>query len=554
MSWKKNGFSYLTWLLYTIMICFSLMGAGGLLCAESGIESYWGIPVAVIFILAVGNMALLLHRFAGECSAFGARNAKLVGVLEVVTALSILAVGILLRVEGIDHVQQSSLYYDMAKVAEGQRISWMSHGAVYGYVLMLRGLFLLVGNHFLAGIWLQIVLQIAAVTVVYFGVRRLAGSLAAMIVLVFCAFDPYMIGNALVLSPEMLFLCIFAATARVAAEGLSGKSNDLCFFFVGVPMAFCLYMDLCGGLLLLFAIGMIFSRPREERGRRRAALFCLLGILVSFFGFLGADALAGGRSFGDVVRAWGLLYRPESFRLQVISDAAGSGPGSLALFGLMTFGVFGFWHDREREYITPYMLGFCAIAAAGCFGMFTDEMPGFLYLYLMFVTAAGMGVGQCFHVSVSKRTAKESVRNGDGELELTAKGGAGEWNGANEGGAGELNGANEGGVGELNGANEGNAGEWNGANKGGVGKAKKDSESGAGEPETVLEKEGGETISETVLERAETRGKQVRYIENPLPLPKKHVKRVLDFPARTATGDEEEDYDYPVSDEDDFDI
>ena len=46
--------------------------------------------------------------------------------------------------------------------------------------------------------------------------------------------------------------------------------------------------------------------------------------------------------------------------------------------------------------------------------------------------------------------------------------------------------------------------------------------------------------------------KQIQYIENPLPLPKKHVKRVLDYPCRPAA--EEDDFDYPVSEEDDFDI
>ena len=43
--------------------------------------------------------------------------------------------------------------------------------------------------------------------------------------------------------------------------------------------------------------------------------------------------------------------------------------------------------------------------------------------------------------------------------------------------------------------------------------------------------------------------KEIQLIENPLPLPKKHVPRVLDY----RLNNEGWDYDYPVSDDDDFD-
>ena len=41
----------------------------------------------------------------------------------------------------------------------------------------------------------------------------------------------------------------------------------------------------------------------------------------------------------------------------------------------------------------------------------------------------------------------------------------------------------------------------------------------------------------------------VQFIENPLPVPKKHVPKVLDY----KLGDDVGDYDYPVADDDDFD-
>ena len=47
---------------------------------------------------------------------------------------------------------------------------------------------------------------------------------------------------------------------------------------------------------------------------------------------------------------------------------------------------------------------------------------------------------------------------------------------------------------------------------------------------------------------AETDNK-VQLIENPLPVPKKHVPKVLDY----KLNDDVSDFDYPVADDDDFD-
>ena len=43
---------------------------------------------------------------------------------------------------------------------------------------------------------------------------------------------------------------------------------------------------------------------------------------------------------------------------------------------------------------------------------------------------------------------------------------------------------------------------------------------------------------------------KIQLIENPLPLPKKHVPKVLDY---KLDDDDDSDFDYPVADDDDFD-
>ena len=46
--------------------------------------------------------------------------------------------------------------------------------------------------------------------------------------------------------------------------------------------------------------------------------------------------------------------------------------------------------------------------------------------------------------------------------------------------------------------------------------------------------------------------KIIRFLENPLPLPRKHVKRELEYSIRHVADDD--DFDYAVAEDDDFDI
>jgi len=61
-----------------------------------------------------------------------------------------------------------------------------------------------------------------------------------------------------------------------------------------------------------------------------------------------------------------------------------------------------------------------------------------------------------------------------------------------------------------------------------------------------------EGSGETLNVEAPAKESRVRYIESPLPLPKKHVKKVLDFDRDLQEGMDE--FDLDIADGDDFDI
>ena len=72
------------------------------------------------------------------------------------------------------------------------------------------------------------------------------------------------------------------------------------------------------------------------------------------------------------------------------------------------------------------------------------------------------------------------------------------------------------------------------------------------EPEEAVTTEVVEAVIGEVKEELKEEPVQVTLIENPLPLPKKHVKKRLDFAFEPAP--EEMNYDFDVDDNDTYDI
>ena len=125
-----------------------MAGIAGAYCGRAGIAAYWGVLFAAILFLAVGNLVFLIRRHVQKLVSFTRKNKNLLYALEAAAAVTLLAVGIALRVQGMDGASQSSVYFEAAKVAEGQRMPRLVHGAVYYYIQLLHLLFLLVGNLF----------------------------------------------------------------------------------------------------------------------------------------------------------------------------------------------------------------------------------------------------------------------------------------------------------------------------------------------------------------------------------------------------------------------
>lgn len=404
--------------------------------------------------------------------------------------------------------------FEMAKVTEEGFTPATSHGGMLIYLWFLHGTMVLLGNKAFAAMGLQLFLLVCAVFGIYFGVRRLSGPVVALVSVAFVGFAPYMLAETAKLTPFLFFLIFYGlAVGSIAAlpermnsaETPSGKVLAVLYYLVvGMLIGFCCYLDAAGITLLIFLTGVICfggeSADREQMNvwGNSVLVFvcCVLAAALGYVASHGIRCLGGGSSLADSVYAQMGLYLPDRFQIPVTVGSGVVHWDVPVLVILMALGVFGFWCSQRIRDKAMWLFAAALLLLMQCFGMNSvANFNAYALLYLFCTVMAGCSVADLF-------TVTEQGRNSDQELPDAVNG----WNTVPLAGWDDADD-----IGGMTGMVGGESPE--------VPKA------------ADLE----------ILDLQSETAPVINYIENPLPLPKKKVHRVLD-------------YDYEVADDDDFDI
>lgn len=485
---RKNAFSYFIWFLYSIAVCAGLLGITATFSRQMGQAESIGIAVGGVWLLFCALIARLIHRLVKKQS-----NETRIGRLPAIVAESLMVVlflvtGMILRIYCIGNIGTQSPYFDLAKVSAEQGLPTVVHGAVHIYIQLLHLVYVIFGNIFMAGIWLQILLQMLAGVFLYLAVRKMTGVVTSVIMWCFFCFSPMMINEALTLSPKMLFLAVFSLCLYLCTKCIRDRNRILSCIVAGVLIALVCYLDILGIVLLIFTVtGILWTEGQTEISVKRrlvGVLLCLAGSVAGFALTLAVDSLASGKGIGSIFQAWWKLFVPSTFDASILLKPEASSLEVVVLIMLMTFGIFSFWSVRKTENQSIWTLAIIGVILLQVSGMTTDEVSGGVFLYLLAAVLAGIGVSGLF--------AKDAVTGScvwdDGKLEAQ------------------------------------------------------------------LEAMSQEFVNEEApaIETPAVEAPRVKFIENPLPLPKKHVKKVMDFDFEPEEG--MDDFDVDVDDDDDFDI
>ena len=219
-----------------------------------------------------------------------------------------LAAGLLLRILMIGGAGQEAAYYAVVENSNGSFP--FVQGSVCYYLNLLHGLFMLLGNRWMAGVWLQIALQYAGCLLAYFAVRKLSGSFPAVWVVGCIMLMPASITAGMTYSPKQMYFCMFAFGMLLASFLLQrcekpdepGWIPWVLAVVNGLYIGFAGYTDVLGVLLMIPMLGLLgIKREEDSIGKRIGLTACALGTAVLFFfGLLFIDGAVSATSFGRV--------------------------------------------------------------------------------------------------------------------------------------------------------------------------------------------------------------------------------------------------------------
>lgn len=580
MSWKKNIFSNLMWAAYTLLTLVGLVELSGAAVQVFRGPSYMGPVLTLVLAVMVAGCVFLVHRIVSGRETSQQKKGGRLLLWEIAFVIFFLIAGFMFRADGISDIRSGGAYYDAAMVAAGHSVPRLVHGAVYLYLQLLHLVFVLVGNKLAAGIWLQVILSLLAGLLLYIGIRKLAGILPAQIMLCFFMFAEPVVQSAQVLSPEPFFLLLLAVGIIILAACRGKVKLPFLFLPAGLWTGIMGYLDIGGFFLLLLAVSIILADWDQETSlKERVAAFglYLAGSMAGFFGAFLVDSLLSGKSFARILDAWLGVYGHGAYGFNVSNLADGlywEGP----LLVLMCFGVFSYWRSREKQYISMWMLMVCAVAIIRYNGLFTDELPSAMYIVLCLAVLAGVGIRASFCRNEGSSEAKHP-----GKAEQTSV--------EQEKDVEDFDEEDDAAPMKLPkylcepGSDQITIPKYL-QEEAAVAAAKQkpkpqvipvtpvsaepetptavepvaekpieeetvveEPKAPVAEPEATLTSEPEEKILE---EEVWEESSAPQYIENPLPLPKPHEKKVMEY--NVGVSGFEDDYDYPVDENDDFDI
>lgn len=515
MNWEKNVFSYMLWVVYTAAVCAGFFVLSAAFCEYVGYPPEYGFAGAAGVLALVGPLVCFACKAFRRFEAANRRNTVSAQIAESFCLVLLLALGLYLRVRQLGGITEPEgmAYFEAARVAADQTIPQVVHGITYLYLQLLHGLLILLGNHVYAALGLQIALQLSGGAVFYLTVRRWSGALAGLVTTAFFMLSPTAISASVCLSPTAIWLFLYGLVLCWVTWCLEKRRlAALWAFLAGLMTGAVVYLDFSGCTLLLFVLAVLTAQREEAQTfwqRRAAVALCAMaGAAAGFLVVIGLDSLVSGREYSNVLTAWCEIYRPETFSLSALEILPTSAKGLQVLEGSVLSGVKMLALTMTEPAFAEGLVLFGTLTV-GIFGFWCRrklECQG-VWIAATAAMAALQGFGMLeqhegaelflwLFLAVLAGIGVESVFAADSpgrERELQAEE-------------------------EL--------------------------------PVEDLEEDTEQVSAEEEPEASQV--PRVQYIENPLPLPKKHQPKILDYHITALPpGD---DYDHAVAEEDDFDL
>ena len=551
MIYRRTRLGWLSWAAYTVLCAGLLVCGGGIFLTYMTQNA--ALPVRLLGgVCALAFAALLYWGLRSVWIAIRKKRtwrARTVRVLGGVAFLALLAGGMAVRIAMLrglallTETQQMAAagdlqYYNMTMVTAGEAAVPPGHSIEFLYVLLLETVLSFLGNKILSAAFTQVVLQVLGMLLAYAAVSRLAGRFPACLTLLCLSCAPVSLRTVMSFNPAWLFLDCYLAGMLLMASFVKGycegRIGRIPAVFGGILLGLLTgalaWLDLTALSLLPVALLAAYGRKERRAAEKKrltggfdAAVVLLVVVCcaAAWCGILCAVSYSGGTPY-DAVFAERLLdcwHRSYPYVWHAMDSYPGMAENGLAglLIVFASFLVFAYCRSGREQNFTLW-IWLCLLTAPtpmAAYGVSGGLLPLFVWAAL-----AGLGLQNCMFGDRARvmQAILEQI-NTEAEAAMAAEPTA------------ETTGGT---VTEI-------AAETTEKMKEPI------------TPETT-EKTKVPTTPETEagMTAATQEKTTANYIENPLPLPKKHVKRELDY--QYEVPEEKMKYDVEVADGDDYDI
>ncbi|MDE6128802.1 MAG: hypothetical protein K2G16_06385, partial [Lachnospiraceae bacterium] len=365
MTYKKNWVSVCLWAFYALAVFTGYAKALYDVLQAPHVTNHY-IQFGIVFF----SLALVAASFIQIRKLANLLKRPVHVLWEALIFVLLFAAGIFLRIYFISRGTEHAAYFETAMV-NGSPVVTLAHGAQYFYVLLLRGLFLLAGNHFMAGIILQICLQMLAAIVWYLAVKRFSGRTAALALFGGLMVMPVSIWEGLLYSPKMLYMLLCGVVLLMIGRMCRRQSQKEHFKWhawvqtalAGVGIGVLVYLDVSGILFLVpvlflpFLNGEISEDGISSQGKRLGRAFLQLTVVLllalgTFVLLLYMDALQNGAGIQEVFSTWSILFSGKEIRTfpEILNAKTLLEVWVLVVLAfLLLIGVLAFFVRRKEE-------------------------------------------------------------------------------------------------------------------------------------------------------------------------------------------------------------
>lgn len=521
MTYRRTWFSCVPWFLYTAL-CVILIAVEGDIWIQylTGISAVRPRVLYVLLVIPAAILYWIIRSIAAWIRKKHVWKKHTAVILECVAFLLIMAGALLIRVISLNYTsselagfrglninifpESSMEYYNMAVVTKDGFTAPMDYGISDLYVMILSIVLSFLGNREVSAVFLQVVLQIIGMVLLYAATRKAAGRLPACVAILYFACSKACISMLVYFGPEWLYFVLYMAGMLISVSFVKAYCANcipkplavIGAVVIGAVIGGLTYLDLTAvSLLIVFLTAAVGKKRRQEDAPVRNS--AIISAIVIWMAFIACAAVWFGTMDAVSYVKGTNLYSGVMDRLRACYNSSyfftGRNPYyyDTYLIGVLIvpacFLVFEYFRSGREQNYMPWIL-LCLIVAPTPLTLYGEHGFGVLSLYIWAVLA-GLGLQNCIFGGRAK--VMQAMIEG------------------------------------INTA------------------AKKAVES---EQAVGVQAAAGAQEEESMKNRTV----KPTYIENPLPLPKKHEKREMDYQYDVEEKDMKYDVDVPLND--DFDV